>query len=54
MYVATSILRGPIFGIPGWLLHIAWVIGVAVALVRGRTMSTSHRFGYAPAGVTTP
>ena len=45
---------GPIFGIPGWLLHIAWVIGVAVALVRGRTMSTSHRFGYAPAGVTTP
>ncbi len=45
---------GPIFGIPGWLLHIAWVIGVTVALVRGRTMSTSHRFGYAHAGVTTP
>ncbi len=45
---------GPICGIPSWILHIAWVIGVTVALVRRRARITSQRFDYAPAGVTAP
>jgi len=35
---------GPIFGIPSWVLHIAWVIGVTVALLRERARADSGSF----------
>ena len=43
---------GPVFGVPGWMLHIAWTVGVTVSLLRGRVRMPSHSFRYEPAGVS--
>ena len=43
---------GPVFGVPGWILHIAWTVGITVSMLRGRARMPSHSFRYEPAGVS--
>ena len=39
--------RGTVLGIPSWILHIVWVIGVTVALLRGSSTVESRSVRYA-------
>jgi len=43
----VSPLLGPVLGVPSWILHIVWVIGVTVALLRGSSTVESRSVRYA-------
>jgi hypothetical protein len=38
---------GPVLGIPSWILHVAWVNGVTVGLLRGRSVVESRSVHFA-------